>query len=243
MMQLARFHFNLRYQTIKVLNSHASLPSCTSLEALLRRLPVDDIPDGLEVLRLAVLVLETAMALAHRTNVKKEEGRDSLVCMLPRINSQDGPELPHHGVLIRIRPYVHASGLRILDQPRPAASLDARQRSIELLLERIQAAIAVVDGLAKRTCWGLAATLGCGRKVLPEQGVVDVAAAVEVDHGLEGDLGRDVGLGFCFCDLLAEVVVRGYVRVVVVLVVEFHDFARDGGFEGAVVVCMCRLVK
>lgn len=47
-----------------------SLPiaSSGSLEALLRRLPVDDVPDGLEVLCLAVLVLETVTRLAHVPN-------------------------------------------------------------------------------------------------------------------------------------------------------------------------------
>jgi hypothetical protein len=41
-----------------------------------------------------------------------------------------------------------------------------------------------------------------------------------------------LGLG----DLLAEVVERGYVGVVVVLVVQFHDLAGDGGFKRAVVI-------
>jgi hypothetical protein len=39
-----------------------------------------------------------------------------------------------------------------------------------------------------------------------------------------------------FGDLLAEVVEGCDVCVVVVLVVEFHDLARDGGLERAVVV-------
>jgi len=64
-----------------------------------------------------------------------------------------------------------------------------------------------------------------------------VAAAVEVDEGLEGDLLLDVLFLLCFGHLLAEVVEGGYVGVVVVFVVELHDFAGDGGFEGAVVVC------
>jgi hypothetical protein len=157
--------------------------------------------------------------------------------MLPRIDSKNWPELPHHWVLVCIRPNLHTPRLHILDQPRPPTPLNARERAIELLLERVQATIAVVDRLGQRTTWRLAAALAGGREVLPEQAVVDVSAAVEVDHGLQGDLRGNVLLVLCFGDLLAEVVERRYVGVVVVFVVEFHDFARDGGLEGAVVIC------
>ena len=63
-----------------------------------------------------------------------------------------------------------------------------------------------------------------------------MAAAVEVDQGLQGDLRLDVFFLLGFGDLLAEVVEGGYVGVVVVLVVQLHDLAGDGGFERAVVV-------
>ena len=66
--------------------------------------------------------------------------------------------------------------------------------------------------------------------------MVDVATTVEVNHRLQGNLSLDVILGLGFGDLLAEVVVRGYVCVVVVLVVKLHDLARNGGLEGAIVV-------
>jgi len=161
---------------------------------------------------------------------------DLLVRMLPSINTQNRPELPHYRVLVRIRPNLHTAGLCVLDQPRPSTALDARERCVELLLERVQAAIAIVNRLAERARRRLAAALAGGRQVLPKEGVVDVAAAVEVDEGLKRDLRGHVLLLLGLGDLLAEVVERGYVGVVVVLVVEFHDFARDGGLEGAVVV-------
>jgi hypothetical protein len=63
-----------------------------------------------------------------------------------------------------------------------------------------------------------------------------VATSVEVNQRLQSNLSLDVVLGLSFSDLLAEVVVRSYVCVVVVLVVELHDLARDGGLEGAIVV-------
>ena len=59
---------------------------------------------------------------------------------------------------------------------------------------------------------------------------------MEVNQGLQGNLSLDVVLGLGFGDLLAEVVVRSYVCVMVVLVVELHDLARNGGLEGAIVV-------
>jgi hypothetical protein len=194
------------------------------LETLLGRLPVDNVPDGLEVLCFAVLVLQ-------------------VVCVLPGIHTQDGPELSNDGVLVGIRLDAHAARLGVLDQPRPPASLDAGEGDVELLLERVQAAVRVVDGRCEGAGRGLAAALGGGREVLPEEGVVDVAAAVEVDEGLQGDLGGDVVLLLGLCDLLAEVVERGHVGVVVVLVVELHDLAADGGLEGAVVVCYRALAR
>jgi hypothetical protein len=161
--------------------------------------------------------------------------------MLPSINTQNRPELPNHRVLVRIRPDLHTSCLDVLDQPRPSTSLNACKRCVKLLLERVQAAIAVIDRLAQSTCRWLAAALACRRQVLPKQCVVEVTAAVEVDHGLQGDLRGNVGFGLGFGDLLAKVVEGGYVGVVVVFVVEFHDLARDGGFEGTVVVWVVAL--
>lgn len=163
--------------------------------------------------------------------------------MLPSIDTEDRPKLTYDRILIRICSNLHIARLHILDQPRPPTSLDACECRIKLLLERIQAAIALVDRLAQRTRWWLAAALACRRQVLPEQAVVQVASAVEVDQGLESDRSGDVILGFRLSDLFAEVVEGGYVGVVVVFMVEFHYFAGDGGFEGAVVVCgLCQQV-
>ena len=62
-----------------------------------------------------------------------------------------------------------------------------------------------------------------------------MAAAVEVDEGLEGDLLRRGGGGVEF---FGGGVVAVDVGLVVFIVVEFHDAAGDGGFEGAIVVCL-----
>ena len=159
-----------------------------------------------------------------------------LVSMLPSINTQNRTELPHDRILVRIRPNLDSTGLGILHQPRPTTTLNPSKRRVELLLERVEAAIAVVDSSRQGARRGLAAALVGRREVLPKEAVVDVAAAVEVDQGLEGNLRFDVFFLLGFGDLLAEVVEGGYVGVVVVLVVELHYLARDGGFERAVVV-------
>lgn len=63
-----------------------------------------------------------------------------------------------------------------------------------------------------------------------------MAAAVEVDEGLEGDLGGGVAGGGGGGELFGCVVVGGYVCLVVFGVVQFHNLAGDGGLKGAVVV-------
>jgi hypothetical protein len=82
----------------------------------------------------------------------------------------------------------------------------------------------------------LAAALLRRSQVLPEKGVVDVASAVEVDEGLQSNLGLDVLLVLGLDHLLGEVVERCHVCVVVVLVVQLHDLSGDAGLQGAIVI-------
>jgi len=67
--------------------------------------------------------------------------------------------------------------------------------------------------------------------------MVDVSTAVEVDEWLQGNLRSDVFLGLRSLQLFAGGVEAVDVGLVVVLVVQLHDLARDGGLEGAIVVC------
>jgi hypothetical protein len=69
----------------------------------------------------------------------------------------------------------NASSLSVLDKPGPTASLDTSQSGIELLLERVQAAITVIDGLGQGASWGFTTTLLRRSQILPEQSVVEVA--------------------------------------------------------------------
>lgn len=59
---------------------------------------------------------------------------------------------------------------------------------------------------------------------------------MEVDQRLQRDLSLDVLLVPRLGHLLAEVVERADVGLVVLVVVQLHDLARDMGFERAVVI-------
>lgn len=97
---------------------------------------------------------------------------------------------------------------------------------------------------------GLATAIPAGgRQILPEQRVVEVAAAVEVEEGRDrGGLG-EVALALSLGDGLQRAVEARHVCLVVLLVVELHDLARDMRLECAIVICMrnalvrCRLAS
>jgi hypothetical protein len=66
-------------------------------KTLLNSLPVNHLPDGLEILGLAVLVLQAACALAE---VGRESPKHLLVGVLPSIDTEEGLELADNGVLV-----------------------------------------------------------------------------------------------------------------------------------------------
>lgn len=128
------------------------------------------------------------------------------------------------------------TSLLVLDEPGPATALDTSKSSVHLVLELIEAAVGGVNGLGQGARRGLTTAGVLGSQVLPEEGVVQVATTVEVDSGLEGNLGRDVTLGLGLLELLNGVVVVGDIGVMVVLVVQLHDLAGDGRLESTIVV-------
>lgn len=58
-----------------------------------------------------------------------------------------------------------------------------------------------------------------------------MATAVELEGGLEVDLGGDVVLGLSLLEVLLGGVQAGNVGLVVLVVVESHDLLRDRGLE------------
>jgi hypothetical protein len=84
--------------------------------------------------------------------------------------------------------------------------------------------------------WLSTTTVFARCQVLPEQAVVDMATAVEVDQWLQGSSGLNILLVQRGGQLFGCGIVAVDVCLVVVLVVQFHDLSRDGGFERAVIV-------
>ena len=178
--------------------------------------------------------------------------------MLPGVNTEEGLVLANNRVLVLIKKLALSSflftiilsgstygvcadanlaSLLVLDEPSPAASLDTSESSVHLVLELVKAAVGAVDGLGQSTRWGLTTASLAGGQVLPEEGVVQVTTAVEVDRGLEGNLGRDVLLGLSLLELLNRSVVVVDIGLVVGLVVNLHDLTGDRGLQSAIVVC------
>jgi hypothetical protein len=185
---------------------------------LLHLLPINHLPDSLEVLGLAVLILQ-------------------VVGVLPGVDAEQGLEGADDGVLVGVGSNGDIMGVLVADEPDPATALEGGEGLVEGVLEGGEGAVGAVQGAGEGAGWGLAAVGGGRRQVLPEQRVVDVAAAVEVEKGLQGEDGGDV-LGFGrLLHLRAKGVVRVHVCLVVRLVVELHDLARDVRLQRAIVVC------
>lgn len=89
-------------------------------------LPVDNIPDSLEIFSLAVLVLE-------------------IVGMLPSIDAQQRDVLAGHWILVGTGCDTKGTALLILDEPSPTAALDTGKSGVELLAEGIEGAKVLVD--------------------------------------------------------------------------------------------------
>ncbi len=95
------------------------------------------------------------------------------------------------------------------------------------------AAVAKVgdNRMLQRARCELTAALGLRREVLPEERVVDVAAAVELEGGLELDLLLGCcGFGVCLLGSVEAV----HVCLVMLAVVQLHYLARDVRLKGLV---------
>lgn len=97
------------------------------LKSLLNSLPVDHIPDSIEVLGLAVLILE-------------------IVGMLPSINTKQRNVSADNRILVGVCLDLNLTGLGVLDQPSPTRTLDTGEGGIELVLEAGEVSIEGFDG-------------------------------------------------------------------------------------------------
>lgn len=85
--------------------------------------------------------------------------------------------------------------------------------------------------------WLTTSSVLAGCQVLPEQCVVNVSTAVEVNQWLQRNCRGNILLCLCSLNLFEGGVVAVDIGLVVVLVVQLHDLAGDGGLECAIVVC------
>lgn len=175
--------------------------------------------------------------------------------MLPGVDSQKRLQVAGDGVLVGASDEAEVSGRLVLDEPGPAGALDAGEGGVGLLLEVVEGGKVLLDGglyiplvnssssivycapTYQKLALGLTtAALAVGGEVLPEEGVVDVATAVEVEQRCLGSGGLGVALGLGIAEGLDGGVEAVDVCLVVLGVVELHDLAGDGGLERAVVV-------
>ena len=179
-------------------------------------LPVNDLPDTFDVIRTKILVLQ-------------------VVRVLPDVDSQDGSKTGGHArVLVCRRRHRELSTSFVEAQPTPSRALNGDSRGGKLVLHRRKRSKVSLDhlqqfALRKRVVlWR--------REAFPEQCVVDVSATVEFDRRLHGNHGGVITLRFRLRVLLLSDVKVRHVRVVVLLMVNFHDLCTNNRLQGGEVV-------
>lgn len=147
-----------------------------------------------------------------------------VVSMLPHVNAKDG-DLPTDDRVL-VLGGDDAQRVPILDEPAPSGALDAHERAREAGLKGLRASPGGRDGGREGRSAGLHGGDGAvgGGEVLPEEAVVDVASAVELDGGLQRNLVWDRCRRV---PLQRRIQVRD-VRLVVLAVVQLHNLRRDG---------------
>ena len=139
--------------------------------------------------------------------------------MFPSVDAEQRLIPTNDRILVGVGLNRDVPSLSVLDQPGPARALNSRESSIELLLEIFQTTIRSVDSLRQLARRRLATARVLGSEVFPEEGMVEMTAAVEIDQRLEGDLGGNVAAGFRSCVLIGSSIVAVHVGLVVFAVV------------------------
>ena len=174
-----------------------------------------------------------------RWKMDEEEKYLEVVSMLPHIHPKDGRR-PRHRILVVGRGNVQLSLGSVGHQPTPSAALNAQQGRVERILKLIEGSPALLDGRLEGRCLIDLAPPGLLRgQILPEEGVVDVATAVEFDRLLHGDeLGNVVGLRGSLLRIERGVQAID-VGLMVLFVVQLHDLLGDVGFKGLALLVCC----
>lgn len=183
--------------------------------SLLGLLPVDNVPDGLEVVDLDVLVLQ-------------------VVGMFPCINGNQRNQRTGDGVLVCGGDHIQrAPVLLVFDDESPSRTLDSSQFGIGHSLQVVERAVLGLDSLGKFRLdrRRLASTLLLRSQVLPEKTVVGVSTSVEIDQLLQLNGLFDLAFGLGLGSLLNCLVVTADIGLVVLGVVDFVDLGRNVGLQ------------
>lgn len=172
-------------------------------------------------------MLFVSVVLIQQVNIYTYVGLDVVVLevegVLPDVDANNR-DVGEERVLVRRRHHLQLLRLRAVPEPAPAGALDRASHRVHLLLERVHAPEVRHQRVLERPRRELASTRARGREVLPEERVVDVPTAVKLERRLQPDLV--LGRGRLGVRLLCRVQAV-HVRLVVLLVVKFHDLARD----------------
>lgn len=187
-----------------------------SQKSLFSFLPVDNVPNSLEVVSLDVLVLQ-------------------VVGVLPCVDGEQRHQRTLDGILIVGLYNVQGVVFLVLDEESPSRTLNTCQFGVGHFDQVVKRAVLRNNLLGKlgRVCWQLSTSLLWRREVFPEKTVICVSTAMEVHvlQELEGSL--DVTLVQCLGVLLRGLVVTVDVRLMVLCVVELVNLTRDVWLQGS----------
>jgi hypothetical protein len=156
--------------------------------------------------------------------------------MFPSIDTKQGLVSADDRVLVGICLDGDIPSLSVFDQPSPTRALNSRQGGIKFLLEVFQTTVGSVDGFRQLARGGFTTARFLGRKIFPEEAMVEMATTMEVDQGLDGNHGGDVTIGLSRSELVSSGIVTVHVGLVVLAVVQFHDLPGDRWLKGAIIV-------
>ena len=189
-----------------------------SSKSLLDDVPIHDVPNSVDVIRSDVAVI-------------------NIICVFPNVNTEkrDKTSSGLERILIGAGGNLKTAGLGVETKPTPSTSLHGDGGRRHLLLHLLHSTERFGDGSLQGTA-GLDRAGSLGGKVLPEQGVVQMTAAVEFECPFQADDAGNVPSRNSSIELLQGGVEIGHVRVVVLGVVQSHGLSADDGLEGIVVV-------
>jgi hypothetical protein len=180
------------------------------LQALSDVLPVDNLPDVLDVVGSHVLVHKVVRVLPHVDAQQRHQSGGGLQGVLVGGGGDDK-------LLVRL----------VVSQPAPARALDTNRGVGHKSLEVILRAVLVLDQGAEVALGEVSAALVRRGKVLPKDAVVEMATTVELDRLLQRNNRRDIALLLGFFKLRARHIKVGNICSVVLLVMELHDLSGD----------------